>query len=96
MKVEVVTPEEYAGFVIGDLRSRRGHVLGQIREADSSTDSSTINALVPLANMFGYRSTLRMGTRGRATFTMSFSHYAPLPPQGGGDDWFPPAIGMRA
>jgi elongation factor G len=92
MKVEVVTPEEHTGFVMGDLLSRRGHVEGQDRRADAMV----INATVPLANMFSYENTLRSGTRGRASFTLRFSHYAPVLPRSPDDDLFPPAIGMRA
>jgi elongation factor G len=91
MEVEVTTPHEHVGFVSGDIRSRRGQVLGQIEEADKSV----VNALVSLANMFGYGSTLRSGTQGRGSFTMCFSHYAPAPPSGGNDP-FAPAVGMRA
>jgi elongation factor G len=92
MKVEVVAPEEYEGFVIGDIRSRRGEVLGQNQEAGREV----VEALVSLASMFGYGSTLRSGTRGHASFSMRFSHYAQVPPSPGGDDHFPPAVGMRA
>jgi elongation factor G len=75
MKVEVVTPEEYTGSVIGDLNSRRGHIQGQDRRGNANV----INAMVPLANMFGYVNTLRSMTQGRATFTMQFDHYAEVP-----------------
>ena len=75
MKVEVVTPEEYTGGVIGDLTSRRGMVQGQ----DSRGNANVINAFVPLANMFGYINTLRSMTSGRAVFTMQFDHYEPVP-----------------
>jgi elongation factor G len=75
MKVEVVTPEEYTGFVMGDLLSRRGHVLGQ----DMRANAAVINAMVPLANMFSYVNTLRSGTQGRANFTMQFDHYEQVP-----------------
>jgi elongation factor G len=75
MKVEVVTPEEYTGGVIGDLTSRRGMVQGQ----DSRGNANVINAFVPLANMFGYINTLRSMTSGRAQFTMQFDHYEPVP-----------------
>ena len=92
MKIEVTAPEEHAGFVVGDLRCRRGEALDQDR-VDANV---VVNALVLLANMFGYGSTLRSGTRGRGSFTMRFSHYAMVPRCGGGDDSFPPAIGMRA
>jgi elongation factor G len=75
MKVEVVTPEEYTGGVIGDLTSRRGQVQGQ----DSRGNANVINAFVPLANMFGYINTLRSMSSGRAQFTMLFDHYEPVP-----------------
>jgi elongation factor G len=75
MKVEVVTPEDYTGSVIGDLNSRRGQILGQ----DMRGNANVINAMVPLANMFGYVNTLRSMTQGRATFTMQFDHYAEVP-----------------
>jgi len=76
MKVEVVTPEEHTGFVMGDLLSRRGHVQGQ----DMRANAVVINAMVPLANMFGYVNQLRSGTQGRANFTMQFDHYEQVPP----------------
>jgi elongation factor G len=75
MKVEVVTPEEYTGGVIGDLTSRRGMVQGQ----DSRGNANVISAFVPLANMFGYINTLRSMTSGRANFTMQFDHYDAVP-----------------
>ncbi|TCM75245.1 elongation factor G [Rhodovulum steppense] len=75
MKVEVVTPEEYTGGIIGDLTSRRGQVQGQ----DSRGNANVINAFVPLANMFGYINTLRSMSSGRAQFTMQFDHYEPVP-----------------
>lgn len=75
MKVEVVTPEEYTGGIIGDLTSRRGMVQGQ----DSRGNANVIEAFVPLANMFGYINTLRSMSSGRATFTMIFDHYEPVP-----------------
>jgi len=75
MKVEVVTPEEYTGGVIGDLTSRRGMVQGQ----DSRGNANVINCMVPLANMFGYINTLRSMTSGRAVFTMQFDHYDAVP-----------------
>ncbi|MFN3644379.1 MAG: elongation factor G [Gemmobacter sp.] len=75
MKVEVVTPEEYTGSVIGDLTSRRGMVQGQ----DSRGNANVINAFVPLANMFGYINTLRSMSSGRAVFTMQFDHYEAVP-----------------
>jgi len=75
MKVEVVTPEEYTGSVIGDLNSRRGQIQGQ----DMRGNANVINAMVPLANMFGYVSNLRSMSQGRATFTMQFDHYEQVP-----------------
>jgi elongation factor G len=75
MKVEVVTPEEYTGGVIGDLTSRRGMVQGQ----DSRGNANVISCMVPLANMFGYINTLRSMTSGRAVFTMQFDHYDSVP-----------------
>ncbi|MBS7803694.1 elongation factor G [Rhizobiales bacterium TNE-4] len=75
MKVEVVTPEDYTGSVIGDLTGRRGQVQGQ----DMRGNAIVINAMVPLANMFGYVNTLRSMSQGRATFTMQFDHYEQVP-----------------
>jgi elongation factor G len=75
MKVEVVTPEEYTGYVIGDLNSRRGQIQGQ----DMRGNANVVNAMVPLANMFGYVSNLRSGTQGRASYTMQFDHYSEVP-----------------
>jgi elongation factor G len=75
MKVEVVTPEEYTGGIIGDLTSRRGMVTGQ----DSRGNANVINAFVPLANMFGYINNLRSMSSGRAVFTMQFDHYEAVP-----------------
>ena len=75
MKVEVVTPEDYTGGIIGDLTSRRGQVTGQ----EQRGNAIAINAMVPLANMFGYINTLRSMSSGRAQFTMQFDHYDPVP-----------------
>ena len=75
MKVEVVTPEDYTGSVIGDLTSRRGQIQGQ----DMRGNAIVINAMVPLANMFGYVNTLRSFSQGRANFTMQFDHYEQVP-----------------
>ena len=75
MKVEVVTPEEHTGYVMGDLLSRRGQVQGQ----DMRANAVVINVMVPLANMFGYVNQLRSGTQGRANFTMQFDHYEQVP-----------------
>ena len=75
MKVEVITPEEYTGGIIGDLTSRRGQVQGQ----DTRGNAIAIDAFVPLANMFGYINTLRSMSSGRAQFTMQFDHYEAVP-----------------
>ena len=75
MKVEVVTPEEYTGGIIGDLTSRRGQVQGQ----EPRGNAIAINSNVPLANMFGYINTLRSMSSGRENFTMQFSHYDSVP-----------------
>jgi len=75
MKVEVVTPDEYMGDIIGDLNSRRGNVDSM----DQRGNARVVNAMVPLANMFGYVNTLRSQSQGRAQFTMHFDHYAQLP-----------------
>lgn len=77
MKVEVVSPEEYTGGIIGDLTSRRGQVQGQ----DMRGNATVIDAFVPLANMFGYVNTLRSMSQGRAQFSMVFDHYAQVPQQ---------------
>ena len=75
MKVEVVTPEDYVGSVIGDLNGRRGQIQGQ----ESRGVAVVINAMVPLANMFKYVDNLRSMSQGRAQYTMSFDHYEPVP-----------------
>jgi elongation factor G len=75
MKVEVVTPDDYMGDVIGDLNSRRGQVQGM----DSRGNARVITAMVPLANMFGYVNTLRSMSQGRAQYTMHFDHYEQVP-----------------
>ncbi len=75
MKVEVVTPEEYVGDVMGDMSRRRGLLQGQ----DDTPSGKTIDAMVPLGEMFGYATTIRSLTQGRATFTMEFDHYAEAP-----------------
>ena len=75
MSVEVVVPEEFMGDVIGDISSRRGKVLGM----DTRPAAQAIDARVPLAQMFGYATDLRSMTQGRATYTMQFSHYEPVP-----------------
>jgi elongation factor G len=75
MKVEVVTPEEFMGDVIGDINSRRGQIQG----TDSRGNAQVVEAMVPLANMFGYVNQLRSFTQGRAQYTMIFSHYDEVP-----------------
>jgi elongation factor G len=75
MKVEVVTPDDFLGGVIGDLNSRRGQVQG----TDSRGNAQVVTAMVPLANMFGYINTLRSMTQGRAQYTMQFDHYEQVP-----------------
>ena len=77
MRVEVVTPEEYMGDVIGDLNSRRGQVQGM----DARGNANVITAMVPLANMFGYVNNLRSMTQGRAQYSMHFDHYDQVPQQ---------------
>ncbi|MDD3182392.1 MAG: elongation factor G [Alphaproteobacteria bacterium] len=77
MKVEVVTPEAHTGDVIGDLNSRRGQISGM----DTRGNASVVNAMVPLATMFGYVNRLRSMTQGRALFTMEFDHYEQVPRQ---------------
>jgi elongation factor G len=76
MKVEVVTPEEYSGDVIGDLNRRRGQILGM----DETPSGKAIAAEVPLSEMFGYATTVRSMSQGRATFTMEFGKYTEVPP----------------
>ena len=92
MKVEVMTPEDCTGSVIGDLNSRHGQIQGQ----DMHGNANVINAMVPLMHMFGYVNNLRSMTQGRATFRMQFDHYAPVPTSPKDDPPFRPAIGMRA
>ena len=75
MKVEVVTPEEYLGNIMGDLNSRRGQVQGQ----EQRGNALVVSAMVPLANMFGYVNNLRSMSQGRAQFTMQFDHYSQVP-----------------
>jgi len=76
MEVEVTTPEEFMGDVIGDLNKRRGRVQGM----EARGNAQVIRALVPLAEMFGYATDLRSMTQGRATYIMRFSHYEEVPP----------------
>jgi elongation factor G len=75
MRVEVVTPNEFTGDVIGDLNSRRGHIVGM----NTRATASVVEAMVPLATMFGYATVVRSKTQGRATFTMDFKEYQPAP-----------------
>jgi len=75
MKVEVITPEDYMGDIIGDLNSRRGQIQG----SEPRGNVTAINAFVPLANMFGYVGNLRGMSQGRAQFTMIFDHYEEVP-----------------
>ena len=75
MKVEVLTPEKYMGDVIGDLNSRRG----QVQEMNTRGNANVVNAMVPLANMFGYVNNLRSLTQGRANYSMQFDHYEQVP-----------------
>ncbi len=75
MRVEVVTPEDYLGEVIGDLNSRRGHIKG----TDTRGNAQAIDAMVPLMNMFGYINTLRSKTQGRGQYSMQFDHYEQVP-----------------
>jgi elongation factor G len=75
MAVEVVTPEEYLGDVMGDLNSRRGHIEG----IAPRKDAQVVKALVPLSEMFGYATQMRSMTQGRALYTMQFSHYDETP-----------------
>jgi elongation factor G len=77
MAVEVETPEDYAGSVMGDLSSRRGMVQGM--DEIPGGGGKIIRAEVPLSEMFGYSTTLRSATQGRATYTMEFKHYAEAP-----------------
>jgi elongation factor G len=75
MKVEVLTPDDYMGDVIGDLNSRRGQIQG----SETRGNAQVVTAMVPLANMFGYVSNLRGMSQGRAQFTMQYDHYEPVP-----------------
>ena len=92
MKVEVVTPEDYVGDIIGDLNSRRG----MIRGVDQRGNAQVINAFVPLSNMFGYAGNLRAMTQSRATYTLQYDHYEPVPAPLPDDPNFPGAMAMRA
>jgi elongation factor G len=90
MSLEVVTPEDFMGDVIGDISRRRGRISGQ----EPRGHTQVISGQVPLAEMFGYATDLRSRTQGRATFTMQFSHYEPVP-RGSGPDAIPPKSGTR-
>lgn len=93
MHVTVLTPQAHMGDVIGSLNSRRGQVTGM----EPSDGLEAITAFVPLANLFGYIPALSDLTQGRASCTMTYSHYEQVPPSvDPGDDNFPPAVGMRA
>ena len=75
MSLEAVTPEDFMGEVISDISRRRGRISGQ----EPRGNTQVINAVVPLSEMFGYATDVRSRTQGRATFTMQFSHYEPVP-----------------
>jgi len=75
MKVEVTTPDEFMGDVMGDLNARRGRVEGM----EQRGNAQVVRAMVPLATMFGYATDLRSATQGRATYSMQFSHYEAVP-----------------
>ena len=93
MDVEVVSPQDFVGGVIGDINSRRG----QIRDQQMRGNAAVIRAFVPLALMFGYVSQLRSLSQGRASHTMVYSHYQVIPSNNASDpENFPPAVGMRA
>jgi elongation factor G len=91
MLVEVITPDEYVGDVIGDLSKRRGRITGQ----NQRNKAEVISAMVPLANMLGYDGSLRSISRGQAQYTIHFDHYRPVPHWTPDPD-FPGAVGMRA
>ncbi|MBY5809390.1 hypothetical protein HFO12_08395 [Rhizobium leguminosarum] len=91
MKVEIVTPSDCAGLVVGDLKSHRGKIQGQ----DGRDDAVVINAMVPLANMFSYASELQSLSQGRANHTMQLDHYEQFPPQNP-DPPFRPAIRLAS
>src|SRR5439155_25545160 len=74
MKIEVITPEDFLGDVMGDITRRRGHLQG----TEMRGKAQVVRAEVPLAEMFGYATDLRSATQGRATYTMEFSHYQPV------------------
>ncbi|HEY8574435.1 MAG TPA: hypothetical protein VIL76_18360, partial [Phenylobacterium sp.] len=92
MSVEVVTPEEYLGSVIGDLNGRRGQIQGQ----DVRGNAIVITAFVPLSDLFGYPANVRDMSEGRAAYAMRFSHYDAVPVSDPDPPTFSPAVGMRA
>jgi len=92
MKVEVTTPEDFVGDVIGDLNSRRGVIQG----TDQRGNAQVIIAMVPLANMFGYVNNLRSMSQRRAQFHMDYDHYEAIPLQPDDPEPFGPAFAMRA
>jgi elongation factor G len=75
MQVEVVCPDDFVSNIVGDLNRRRAHIQGM----ESRGGAQTVKAEVPLAEMFGYATDLRSSSQGRATFTMEYSHYEPVP-----------------
>ncbi|MDZ4371039.1 MAG: hypothetical protein U1C74_06415, partial [Phenylobacterium sp.] len=92
MKVEVLTPDEYMGDVIGDLNSRRGQIQG----TETRGDAQVVTAFVPLSQLFGFERLLRNLSQGRASYTLAFERYGAVPKRDGGDDPdFSPALGMR-
>lgn len=92
MTVQVVAPGNYVSDIVGDLTSRRG----RIRSTEESGLTTTIQAIVPLSNMFGYVNSLRTLTNGRGQYTMTFDHYEPVPVFPGNDGPFGGAMAMRA
>ena len=93
MKVEVVTPDDFLGGVIGDLNSRRGRILNTVPFGEGL---QAITAMVPLSCLFGYGTTLDAMTQGKGSCKIVFDHYAPVPVGRGGDDTFPQAMALRA
>jgi elongation factor G len=94
MALEVVAPSGYAEAILSDLKTRRGQING----LSALEEQTVVDATVPIGSLFGYASSLRALTSGEATYTMSYRHYAAVPPKNGPDDPdnFPPAVGMRA
>jgi elongation factor G len=92
MKVEVVTPEDYLGDVIGDINSRRGQIQG----TDTRGNAQVVEAMVPLATMLGYLHDLHLFTQGRAQYTLKFSHYDEVPDDGGPPHTEPAVAALRA